>query len=358
METSRALVYQTLEFSKPKRIPRDLWSTPWANETFNNQLAALQKDFPTDFLRVNGCYGPIPNRKAQGVPFVRGSYTDDWGITWHCGEDGVCGEVKEYLVKAPEWGDAAAIDFPLWMRDINKEEINRICRATDKFTIGGPFPDIFQKMQFFHGTENFFCDLMDPPPAMLDFLKRLHIFYCEVLEEFAKTEVDAIAIMDDWGTQRSLLISPELWVDYFKPIYKDYLDIAKQHGKKMFMHSDGQILDILPHLTELGLDALNLQIGCMDMERLRRFSGKLTFWGEVDRQTTLFFGGVEEVREEVTRIYENLYQDGGCIAQCEFAKGTKYENVRAVFEAWDAVHNASNNKFNTQSGGTNHGKNG
>lgn len=54
-------------------------------------------------------------------------------------------------------------------------------------------------------------DLMDPPAGMLAFLRRMHTFYCDLLEKWAETDVDALNFMDDWGAQRSLLIPPEMW---------------------------------------------------------------------------------------------------------------------------------------------------
>ena len=49
--------------------------------------------------------------------------------------------------------------------------------------------------------------------------------------------------------------------------------------KKMFMHSDGNTLRIIPKLIDLGLDAMNCQIFCIGIEKLAPFKGKLTFWG-------------------------------------------------------------------------------
>ena len=85
--------------------------------------------------------------------------------------------------------------------------------------------------------------------------------------------------MDDWGLQKGLLMNPALWVEIFKPLYKDFIDIAHKNNKKIFMHSDGYILDIIPHLIELGLDAVNSQVFCMGLENLKQFKGKITFWG-------------------------------------------------------------------------------
>ena len=69
-----------------------------------------------------------------------------------------------------------------------------------------------------------------------------------------------LMFMDDWGAQNDLLISPVRWRKLFKPLYKDYIDIVHHHDKKAFMHSDGNILRVLPDLIELGLDAINSQI--------------------------------------------------------------------------------------------------
>jgi hypothetical protein len=143
--------------------------------------------------------------------------------------------------------------------------------------------------------------------------------------------------MDDWGTQRGLLIHPDAWVEIFKPLYKDYIEIAHRAGKKIFMHSDGHTLAIYPHLVELGLDAFNSQIFCIGLDELAAFRGKITFWGEIDRQHLLPEGNPAQIHEAVRKVHESLWHNGGCIAQCEFGPGAKPENVRQVFTSWDEL---------------------
>jgi hypothetical protein len=100
------------------------------------------------------------------------------------------------------------------------------------------------------------------------------------------------------------------------------------------MHSDGYIVDIIPDLIEIGLDALNSQIFCMGVEELgRRFAGELTFWGEMDRQQLLPRASATEVAGAARRMRESLHRGGGLIAQCEFGPGARPENVFAFFEA-------------------------
>lgn len=102
----------------------------------------------------------------------------------------------------------------------------------------------------------------------------------------------------------------------------------------MFMHSDGHILSILPKLADMGLDAINSQIFCMGLEALKPLKGRITFWGEIDRQHMLPDGSPEDIDGAVDAVYAALWQDGGCIAQCEFGIGARPDNVRRVFERW------------------------
>jgi hypothetical protein len=87
------------------------------------------------------------------------------------------------------------------------------------------------------------------------------------------------------GSQQGLLLHPDIFRKIFKPMYREYVEIARSHGKHVFMHSDGYILDIIPDLIEVGIDALNAQVFCMGLKELGdRFRGRITFWGEIDRQ--------------------------------------------------------------------------
>lgn len=144
-------------------------------------------------------------------------------------------------------------------------------------------------------------------------------------------------IMDDWGAQRSLLINPELWREVFKPLYRDYANIAHSHGKKLFMHSDGNILDIYPDLIEIGIDCLNSQLFCMGVENLEQYAGQICFWGEIDRQHILPYGSLQDVEDAVKLVHKHLWKRGGCIAQLEFGPGASPENVYKAFETWDKL---------------------
>jgi len=48
MVSSRELVRQTLEFNHPSRIPRQIWTLPWAEENFPEDFARITSTYPDD----------------------------------------------------------------------------------------------------------------------------------------------------------------------------------------------------------------------------------------------------------------------------------------------------------------------
>lgn len=333
--TPRELTRAAIEFKNPPRAPRHLWLLPWARMNYPEELAQIHKNYPDDMVVCPEYLKTVPHTK--GDPHRVGTYVDPWGCVFTNAQDGIIGEVKAPLVQDEEWADVSRVHIPTEWLSVDIGQVNAFCRSTDKWVSGMGRPRPFERLQYIRGTENFYMDLMDPPKAMLDFMQEMHTFYCDLLEVWAKTEVDGLRIMDDWGAQRSLLVSPAIWRELFKPMYRDYAEIAHRHGKKLLMHSDGYILDIYPDLIEIGIDVLNSQIFCMGVENLKQFAGKICFWGEIDRQHILPYGSPQQVEEAVQEVYRGLWKNGGCIAELEFGIGAKPENVEAAFRAWDKI---------------------
>ena len=337
--TSRELVKSTLEFNNDKnRVPREMWYLPWAIEHHEEMHHRIKQDFPDDIGRVRVEYElPVI---TKGDPYAVGEYVDEWGCTFINIQKGVTGEVKNPIIPADDfdWDSAVNIHIPEELLSFDIGQVSSECEKTYLFSLSGCCPRPFEQLQFILGTENLYMDLLDRPKKMIEFMDKMHDFYCRLLTKWAKTDIDALCFMDDWGSQKSLLINPELWCGIFKPMYRDYIDIAHNYGKKIFTHSDGYTLDIIPHMIELGLDAINCQIFCIGVEKLKRFRGKITFWGELDRQKLLPCGTIDEIENAVKHIYENLWDKGGCIAQLEFGPGADPANVYHVFKTWDSFH--------------------
>ena len=330
----RERILRTLGGRSPDRAPRDLWFLPWADMNYPEFCQKLRAEYPKDFSEMWAALPPSPVRR--GDPYVVGDYVDEWGCVWSNIHPGIVGEVKHPIVSDEEWEDWENVHIPEEQLLFDIEEANGNGDKT-KFRLAGCLPRPFEQLQFIRGTENLYIDLMMRPKKMFEFIEKMHDFYTRLVEKWCKTDCDGIYFMDDWGSQNSLLISPALFDEIFLPMYRTYIDLAHKHGKKAFMHSDGYILSILPKLIDAGLDAINCQIFCMGVDKLKQFRGKITFWGEIDRQHLLPKGTPEDIRNAVRSVYENLWDGGHCIAQCEIGPGAKPDNILEVYRTWDKL---------------------
>lgn len=330
---SKELVMRSLEFDHPSRVPRQTWILPWAENNHPKRCAHIRENYGDDILVCPQFYTePL---QVKGDRYEPGAYQDEWGCVFKNIQKGVIGEVKDPILK--DWADFDSIRIPEERLTVDKDEVNRFCRSTDRFVQSGSIPRPFERLQFIRGTVNAMMDLMDQPPELFALMDKIHNFYLKELEVWAKTEVDSLFIMDDWGSQNGMLVSPDLWRTLFKDYYRQYAEIAHSKGKALFMHSDGHILEIIPDLIEVGVDALNSQVSLMGEENLEPYKGKITFWGEPDRQDLLPNGDLKAMLQAVTKMKKHLYQDGGLIALCEFGLAANPDNICAFHEAWDLI---------------------
>lgn len=335
--TSRQRVRRAVEFDNPDRPPRDLWLLPAARIRWGDAaIDDFQRRWPTDFAAAPGP-DPVALGLAAGDRYAAGIYRDEWGCEFVNIQPGVIGEVKK--PRLDDWSKLDDLSPPAALLDVDTDRVNRFCAECDRFVLAGCCPRPFEQAQFLRGSENLYVDLAEDRVELHALLRMLHEFYLRQLEAWARTAVDALYFMDDWGSQRAMLIAPEQWRRIFKPLYADYARIARDHGKKLFMHSDGWIFDIYEDLMEIGVDAVNSQLFCMDIEEIgRRFRGRITFWGELDRQRIMNRGTADEVRAAVRRVVDALYLPaGGVVAQFELGAGTLIANADAAFRAWDEL---------------------
>lgn len=312
--TSRELVKAALTFQEYDRVPIEA-----------RDVTAAPADYPPWFVGM-------PNN-------VKGKRVDAWGCTWESLEDGVCGEVIGHPLA--DWSQFDSFKPPWPILDkVDLSEVNRYCEGTDTFVINQwepCMPNLFERMQHLRGTENLFLDLAYGDTPVLQLRDRLQEYYLRQMEMWCDTQVDAVQFADDWGSQISLLISPAMWREYFKPMYRQYCELAHSKGKTILMHSDGYVADIIPDLIEIGVDALNLQLFCMDIEKIAElYHHKVAFWGEIDRQHIQVFGTEDDMRHAVQRLANSFFRYGhtGFIAQCYYTMNVPEANKRAEWDEW------------------------
>ncbi len=147
---------------------------------------------------------------------------------------------------------------------------------------------------------------------------------------------------DDAGTQRSELLSPDLFAEMIKPHYKRLCDWVHSHTNwKTYLHSCGSIYHYIPLWIEAGIDILNpVQISAANMEPERlmeSFGGKIVFWGGgCDTQRVLPLDTPDQVREHVRHNIEVFAgSEGGYVFTQvhNIQQNVPVENVEAMFDA-------------------------
>lgn len=333
---SRERVMRTLEFRGADRIPTDIWVLPAARMEYGERLEALHIPKKTDIASLTGALDPADTPRY----FEEGTFVDPWGCTWRNIQAGLMGEVKKPVFEEYDGIDAYTPPIEEFLVEWDRkraemEDKIKAARTEGKFIIGG-WVSLFERMQYLRGTENLYCDIALEEEGLFRLAEIVMEYQRVYVDKWLNLDIDAMTFGDDWGTQISLLISPDKWKKIFKPLYRELIDKMKAKGKKVFFHSDGYIYDLYPELIELGVDAVNSQLWCMGVEKVARaYAGKITFWGEISRQNTLPMGTPEDVKAAAERMKELLsVNGGGLIGQSEINKDVPFENIKTLMEAW------------------------
>ena len=202
------------------------------------------------------------------------------------------------------------------MRDYEQfaASVQHLREHTDAYILVEIWTSDFEKAYNARGIQNFLADMAGEPEfakRLLDFITEKNL---EKLRQIVATPgIDGILLGNDWGSQRGLLMSPETWRELLAPGAKREYDVIRAAGLDVWVHSCGNIRQIIPDLIDMGVDVINpIQPECMDIRELKdTFGDRLTFWGGISTQQTLPFGTEEEVEEETRRVTAYMGQNGG-----------------------------------------------
>ncbi len=213
----------------------------------------------------------------------------------------LCGSVSE--VEAYRWPDLDCLDFT--------EVLEQIGWHAGHGVWTGLWSPFFHDIAEFFGMDNYFMGMFDRPEIVDAVTDRVVSYYEAANERFFTAlgnRADTFFFGNDFGTQRGLILSPELFDRFVLPSMERLIGVAKRHGKRVLLHSCGSIAEVVPRLIDAGVDGLHpLQALAADMQadRLAREFGKhIAFVGGVDTQRLLVEGTPAQVRDEVMRLRE------------------------------------------------------
>jgi len=239
-------------------------------------------------------------------------------------------EVEEYNWPSVDWFDFSHL----------KEEIKRI-NDKERHFIGFFAGGAFETPWYMRGMENYLTDLLIQPEIAEAISRKAQEFYkARALKALEQSDglIDMIGSGGDIGTQRGMMISPEVWRKYIKPNTKELIRSFKDMGYYTFYHSCGSITPVIEDFIEMGLDILDpVQISAdgMEPEYLKsEFGDRLTFHGGVDEQTMLPVLPPSELEKEIVRLIDTLGRGGGYVPCAAHAiqPDTSIENIITMYE--------------------------
>lgn len=194
------------------------------------------------------------------------------------------------------------------------------------------------------GYEQFLMDLITQREWAEFLLDRFCENNLRVAAAAARAGYDCIATGDDVANQNALMFQPDLWRQVMKPRWAKVIAAARaiKPDIHVWYHSDGNIMDILDDIVEIGITILNpVQPECVDPAAIRKRYGKrLAFDGCIGTQTTFPFGSPADMQRTVRGLAGTLdAKNGGLMLSPTHTLEPEVppENVIAFFKTCDEL---------------------
>jgi len=300
------------------------------------EVKALIQQMPKDIIMYFGyCppsdWNPKENLQKWGLGGNYSDGIDEWGVKWK----------STYAIYHPleKWEALKNYHFPNPFSPGRLDEAKKLINENkEKYLLWFFGYSLFGRLWSLRGFENLLMDPYIYPRQFVNLRDSIMEFDVGIIERFLELEFGGVMIGDDLGSQVSLLMNPTMWRKYYKPCYKEMFDIIHAKGLDVWMHTDGNVTEIIPDLIEIGLDVLNpVQPSAVDIQYLsREFGNDLSFFGGIDVQTFLPHGTPQIIDKEIKYLIETLGRpDGGYIPTPTNAllSDIPLENIKAALIA-------------------------
>lgn len=252
------------------------------------------------------------------------------------------------FAEAEELEDLEFFQWPDPAEYIDVEECKRrvALAPDDKVCLGMMWSAHFQDTCAAFGMENALMNMIANPEIYEAVDEKIMEFYLkanEIFYEATKGRLNAVLIGNDMGSQRGLMLSPDMVRRFIIPGCKKLVEQAHSYGLKVIYHSCGSIVDIIPDLIEAGVDIIHpiqaLAAGMEPQGLKEKFGDKVSFCGGVDTQDLLVNGTPEDVKNKVKEL-RTIFPTGLIISPSHEAilPDIPPANIQALFDEAQKVY--------------------
>lgn len=263
------------------------------------------------------------------------------GLYWDIIESPLREKTVDDLKDFP-WPDPDSID--LEKLDREAERAKWLYENTDYIVVADlPVYGVFELGCWMCGFDDYLCKVAldedfihEFSSAYLRYQKRVTELYLSRLGPY----IHIIASGDDFATQHTQFISPDMFDRLVAPYFKERLLWQKQFTDAINLHhSCGSVYPMIPKLKECGVEMLNpIQPGAKDMEPEHVKNGYgdiMVFHGGFDTQEVLPFGTPDQIESAVQKMLNVMNRDGGYVfaAAHNIQEDVPPENIVTMFKA-------------------------
>lgn len=249
---------------------------------------------------------------------------------------------------AEELEDLDFFEWPDPAKYIDPEECRRRVEMAPegKVTLGMLWSAHFQDACASFGMETAMMNMVANPEIYEAVDKKIVEFYLkanEIFYEATKGKLHAVLIGNDMGSQRGLMLSPDMVRRFIIPGAKQLVEQAHSYGLKVIYHSCGSIVDVIPDLIDAGVDIIHpiqaLAYGMEPSNLKEKFDGQVSFCGGVDTQDLLVNGTAEMVRAKVKEL-RTIFPTGLIISPSHEAimPDVPPANIKAMFDEAQKIY--------------------
>jgi uroporphyrinogen decarboxylase len=297
--SKREVVQMVLEGQKPPYVPWSFGFTVEAKHKLQQHFGVqdLEQVLQNHLLKLGNDIGFFTDLDRDRVQ-------DVFGVIWDRSVDKDIGIVEGCVLPEPTLKNYTFPD-PLDPRFFDTIP-DRIAASPDRYRVFQIGFSLYERAWTMRGMEALMIDFYDNPDFVLDLFNAIADYNIAQVREAVKYDIDAVYFGDDWGQQRGLQMGPRMWRKLIYPVLKRMYAEVHNAGKKVFIHSCGDVDELFEDLIGIGLNCFNpFQPEVMDVySLLPQYRGRLTFHGGLSTQKTLPYGTVENVRCESRRLLD------------------------------------------------------
>lgn len=275
------------------RTPCDIWLSDRANEKFCQELSVKPDNLRLLLDNHLVIVAALDNHKtweddaslrraveAGVINLEQGRKViyDSWGVGWDTAHEGI------YEVFHPifERSALSGVRVPDLRVPHLFDPVDEAVRALgDEYcVVGCQDLTLFERACALRGFEQFLLDMKEDPAWAGGLLDVIADHEVERAAQLVARGIDLGFTGGDYGTQQSLIMSVDDWLEFEAPRLRRIWDVYKRAGVPIMHHSCGNIIALIPHLIAMGVDVLNPIQHVMDPAILRRdFGEHLVFFG-------------------------------------------------------------------------------